>query len=216
MITTGYITNDEFIASNYYCLFTECCTLTGSTDALITELIICATSLIDNYLGFSLWEQERKDRFVGSNRNIYFTKYTPIKEILSLTWNERNTPSCTGDMTTGSVFYELDEGILTSDYRFCRYKKYILKYVAGFLEIPEDIKTATKILVANLSQQIDTGNINNPEMNQSMGKLDNVLTYGIGTSGLLKNYLIKDMNDIKNLPTSVYPILNKYKGSKLT
>lgn len=212
---TGYITVQEFKDSPYYCAFETCCNFSGDIDILISGYVDMATALVKNYVGYDLWSQQRNERFMGKDNHIYFAQYYPLQEVNSLFYRVKNRPSCTGDIPY--IITDYDKGIIESDSTFHSDYRYELNYNAGYTEIPHDIKVACFLLIAQVSTQIDLGNIANPNVGQSGGKLDQLISYSVGNNtGVLSNLLLKSADEIKNLPITVYPILNRYRRGRLT
>lgn len=212
---SGYITVEEFKGSPFYCAFETCCGITGNVDPLIEKYITVASSLIENYLDYDLWSQVRTETFTGRDRNIYFTNHYPIQSVNSFLYRCKRSPSITGSVNV--LLTEPERGIIQSDYNFTSDNRYTIEYTSGYEVIPDDIKTACYIIISQLSQQIDTGNLANPNVGQSSGKVDQVINFTtVNNTGVLSNLLLKSADEIKNLPITVYPILNKYKRRKLS
>lgn len=225
MSISGYITVPQFTGSVYYGGLSIPCSLSGAVGTYVQELIDMATSLIDNYLGYSLWSQSRKETFRGNGIEQKYLSYFPVNSITSVTY-QRVRENYYGNgyysqpisVTSGVVnsFYLIDEntGLVEIDGGFMNNYRYTVNYVAGRTTIPDDIKTVTKILVAQISLQIDTGNMANADLSYDNVKMDSV-SFSFGGSKIIKNMVIKDVNDLQALPATVYPILNRYKYSSL-
>ena len=223
MSITGYISVEEFQQSSYYCAYTECCGSTGTTQ--IAELIDVATSLIDNYLGRTLWNKSYEDKFIGKNLNSYYTAFIPVTEISSITYKRKRNDSYEyfqngfSVSTSGSIQvtnYELINdrtGLIEVDNGFSKEARYTILYRAGYTEIPEDVKTACKILVVQLATMIDSGNIVNTETSYENIKIDKT-SFSIGASKYVKNIVFKSVDEIPALPYMVQAILKRYKYSK--
>lgn len=217
---TGYITVEEFQNSSYYCAYTECCGTTGTTQ--LQELIYCATSLVDNYLGRTLWNKQYSDKFVGRNLNSYHLAFMPVTEVINISYRKKRDDNynyfqefnlgTSGTITTYDLVNDRT-GLIEIDRGFDNNYRYTVDYRAGYIEIPEDIKLAVKILVTQLATQIDTGNLVNTEVSYDNIKIDKT-SFTIGGSRFMKNVVFKDPNDIDSLPFMVKAILRKYKYSK--
>jgi len=221
MSITGYITVEEFVNSAYYCAYTECCATTGT--AILEGLIINATALFDNYLGRTLWNQQYNDRFLGRNLNIYHTAFIPVTEITSITYKKKRVndyeyfqqgvsvqPS--GTITAFELINDRT-GLIEVDYGFSKEARYTVDYMAGYTEIPDDVKEACKMMVVQLATMIDSGNIVNMEASYENIKIDKT-SFSIGASKYVKNLVFKNADEVPSLPLVIQKVLSRYKYSK--
>jgi hypothetical protein len=227
---TGYISVSEFQDSIYYCAFAECCSLTGAAlTGVISEAIDIATSQIDNYLGRTMWLQPYSDKFVGKNLNVYHTALMPVDSVQSITWKNKRenmnsfphynytyneSTTATGTITNFDLVNDRT-GLIEIYNGFYKYNRYTVNYWAGYTSetLPEIIKTATKILTAQISQMVDTGNLSNPDVSYENVKFDTT-SFSFGAGKTMKMFNFKSIDEYSDLPSNVKVMLNKYKYSK--
>lgn len=231
-----YIEIEEYKNTQWYCAYEECCGVTGEVmkDLLLQSLLDSACAMVDNYIGYSLLKTEEQDIIVGDNSYRKHLKKMNVCEITgfveicarnndfygklnrynhNLYLDQQNKEI---EVPSGEVYF-IDNK--TSYIELCRgFKKgniYRINYVAGLEpeQVPNDIKTAISIIVTQLSQQIDTGNLANPDFNYKMVKSD-LTSYHYGSSNYIKNITVKDVNDLNGIPLPAQILLNKYKYSK--
>lgn len=218
-ITSGYISVGEFIDSPYYCAFASCCGVSG--DALsgtINGLIMSATYLIDNYLGRTLHPRTYKEIFQGRNQVNHFCEIIPVINVSGLVYADISptyTYYSNEAMTlTGTIDYlyesDLETGLLRKRNTFRKNIEYTLIYRAGYEIIPNDIKEAVKMLVLNLAQRIDTGNMANPDVNIQHFKTDTT-SFAFGNGGQIKNVIVRNFNEVNYIPIHIQGILNRYR-----
>lgn len=220
-----YLTYDEMYNSSYFCALQQACCVTGAAElsGKVQELMDVAYSLINNYMGRSLCVNTYVDRFRGNGTNVVWTNHVPVTAITGFTYRTVMQSCYIGDysenipVTSGNVLgtYLVDDttGLIESLHPFSKRYRFEIRYQAGYTEIPEDIKTAMKILTTHLSQQIDSGNIANPDFSIEGVKSDTA-GFTFGGSKMIKNIVVRTLADLSNLPITVFKILDKYKYSK--
>lgn len=227
-----YISVSEYLNSAYAGALGNCDNVTGSllTD-FVSGLIDVAQSLVDNYIGRTFCPQTYEEIFTGDDSTTYFTDNKNILGISGITFLDvRNYASFnSNNVLTGTLNptdYKISDsklglirmlsnynnGLLHMRRGFSRDYEYSLIYRAGYETIPNDVKTAMYILVTSLSLAIDTGQISIPDGGTvDLLKLDK-MSANYGNGKLNKTVLLRDMNELNNLPVTVYQILNRYKG----
>lgn len=219
-----YLTPAEFEASSYICAWQTPCCLSGTAlSGLVSEMLDVAYSLINNYIGRSLCVEQHVDRFRGKDDYTAFLRYTPVLAITGFTYQyiqrtafsgsyDTNFPTASGTVL-GAGLVDDRTGLVESMQPFRSNTRFTVRYVAGYEIIPDDIKTAMKILTAHLSQQIDSGNLANPDFSVEIVKADTG-GFTFGGSKMIKNIVVRTLADLSNLPITVFKILDKYKYSK--
>lgn len=224
----NYLTSNEFLNDAYYKTLANCANVSGSAlTSYIDSLLVNAKAMIDNYLGRDLCEQTYEEELsIHEDSHIAFASYLPIVAVSGLTYdyigqydigyNSSNYSASSGVVTNYKVNNKTGEIKLKFGQRFYSDNDYTLTYVAGYASgaVPEDIKTATKILVAHISQQIDTGQIAVAEGGTlERVKVENDVTAGYGVGKVNKNVIVTNMNDLNNIPVTVFQLLNRYRYS---
>lgn len=222
-----YITVDEFKLSPYFCHFPDCCLPTGMIiDNIITGFITEAQDLINSYLGWEICVLPREDIFTGDYQNSYFTDYSPIiapsGNILEYqrirnsgdNYYSFNVPS---SLITGTVdIRDKKSGLVRFYQGFREDFEYKLSYYAGYEIIPSEIKTAMYMLILNLAQRLDTGNLSNPDISIDRIDIDKSASYNFGAGKMIKNIISRSINELSDLPLPVKKILDRFKINKLS
>lgn len=223
----SYITEAEFTASPFYCLLEQCCKQSGVPIATtIAQYNIIACSLIDNYVGYSFYRTTETDLVIGMNKHRFFTQKFPLVSVTQITQRCRrddryfypHLQSAFSDrIIDGADVTIIDPktGYIEVCEGFARGNDYLIEYEAGYeliTDIPQDVKTAQMIIMAQLSQMIDTGNLANPDVSTQNVKFSNTsLSYG--ASNIIKNVTLKDIDELNAIPITAKILLNKYKNS---
>lgn len=219
-----YITIQEFKDSPYFCSFPECCIPEGGTiDQVLTPIIFESQVLINSYLGYEVCLLPRKDYFMGDDSKVYFTQFTPIDPTagydLSYRSNVYLAPPYTGTIDeTDLNLYVADTttGNLKYTRKFKRGTEYDLSYTAGYLIIPNEIKTAMYMLVLNLAQRLDNMQLQNPDFTVDKISLDKSADITYGSSRIIKNLVVRSIKDLSDMPVPIMKILDRFKINKLS
>lgn len=219
-----YITLQEFKDSPYFCSFPECCIPEGGTiDQVIESVIFEAQVLINSYLGYEVCLLPRKDYFIGDDSKAYFTQFTPIDPTAGYDLNYRSNiylaPPYTGtiDETDLNLYIaDTTTGNLKYTRKFKRGTEYDLSYTAGYLIIPNEIKTAMYMLVLNLAQRLDNMQLQNPDFTVDKISLDKSADITYGSSRIIKNLVVRSIKDLSDMPVPIMKILDRFKINKLS
>lgn len=216
---------DELYNSSFFCAIQTACCVTGAAElsGKIELLLDEAASLIKNYLGRDLCVNRYTDKFRGNNRNVFWTRYFPLTGIVSFNYQSVMQSNMCDNFPTqmavasGNVngYYLIDDrtGQIEVLNKLSDRQRFTIIYDAGYEIIPDDIKTAMKILTAHLSAQIDSGNLANPDFSIESVKVDTG-GFTFGGSKMIKNIVVRSLSELSNLPITVFKILDKYKASK--
>ena len=141
--------------------------VTEGNETLLTSLLGVATTGINEYLGYDLEYQERKELFRDDIHNPIYVKYRPLREVLSVSLNDKEQKL----FNHTERYIELDECI---NYTSCyctgsKCYKFELKYNAGLKygtdDIPENLIYLISLWILDLIED--------------MGKKRNVTSYKI-------------------------------------
>lgn len=216
------ITVAEFVASSYYCSFPNCCEV-SNIGAKIQELIDQVGALFENYLGYSFCPTLQEEIFTGDDT---FSKFLNVYPMIIdadnlVTISSRQVYGGSNISLYTSTYQTIQEtAFITADkktslirkqYPFFRQREYTINYTSGFTLIPKDIKVATMMMILNLAQRIDNQNINNPDFSVSGLKIDKAAAYSFGSSNLIKQVVVKNINELNGLPIPIISILNRYR-----
>lgn len=224
----NYIDEDYFIASPFYCTFPTCCS-SGEVELRqeILGLIEVSQSIFDSYLGFSFCNKQCQDIFRGDDSDCFFTRSTPVIASGNVTASYRVLQryrgsyfgNYTAPVTTGVISDCYVEDDSTGLIRFPQWLRadftYTVNYEAGYHQesLPKDIKTAMCMMVLNLAQRLDNGQLSNPDHTVDSLRVDKASSVSFGNSKLIKQVVLKKMSDFNDLPIPVLQILNRYKFS---
>lgn len=219
----SYISVPEFIESPFYCGFVSCCAVSGAAlSGTISGYIDAAISIMNSFLGRDLSMSDYTLVFRGDDSDTLFTENFPTTGVTSFTWRDitsyRTYPSTylnNSSILTGNVtdYYLADtrSGLIRVRQGLLRDYEYRLTYSAGYNPIPQDIKTATAMFVVNLAQRTDNMALANPDHTVDSLRVDKIATTH-GSAKVIKNVILKSINDLNDIPIPVRAILLRYKS----
>ena len=124
-------------------------------DADIQFLINSAEQIVENYIEYPLQEKIIIEERKGTNTSLLSLKYYPINSLIYVYEKELDNSNSV-DITDKINFslYKNNGIILRADKSlFLTNKIYEVSYKAGFIQVPNDIKYAVRLLTLSLNSQ---------------------------------------------------------------
>lgn len=132
--------------------------LNTAATILLTNLISSADVIIDKYCQQSLVSSTTIREFTGNNTNYYQFKEYPVNEIIKIEERQSVKGSYTEiDEDEYALIEESNNNYVFKESRFFNvgFPSYKIEYQHGFASVPESVKLAATMLVAEKYKQAD-------------------------------------------------------------